>query len=222
LASVPPDREEKSAWLKAVAFSEEITLGLAHLLGLPVVAIEEPFQCVLHDACVATLTRGRKGEVVYRDAGLTGTQREFQTLPELAAALRNGVPKRLTPFQHATWRVRMLYEASLIGLPLVEVPELAPGSSPLTVAARAGFHLLVRCRWFLEPGEPVSFTRGFAEAWCPLTNEQARNAIRELLSQGVIVKVDETASNYRNPTHLYLPGGGTVPRRPTAATERET
>lgn len=210
LRQVPTSREGKGAWLRSLARDAEVSIYLARSMGVAVSAIDEPFASPFHPECAATLTRGRNGEIVYRDRGFATIKREFQTLPELAAALRSGKPKRLRPLLHAAWRVRMLFEARLVELPIVSVPALEPGSSQSAIAARAGFELLIRCRWFLESGSPVPFTRAFAEVWCPLERGESRRAIYELLRQRAIVKVDQISSNYPNPTHLYLPAAETV------------
>jgi hypothetical protein len=206
LGRIPADREGKSEWLKRVARDEEITLHLARQLGLHVVALDEPFPCVLHEGCSATLTRGRNGEIVYHDPTLAADKREFQTLVELAVAVTTGAqPKRLRPLQIALWRLRLLYEAGLTQLPGASVPNVAPGSPAHVRQARDGFELLIRCRWFLDPGEPVSYARSFVELWCGIPKHQTRRAIFELLRQRVIVKVGAIRSGYQCPAHLYRP-----------------
>jgi hypothetical protein len=195
-----------------VARDEEITLHLARQLGLQVVTLDEPFPCVLHEGCFVTLTRGRNGEIVYHDPTLAPLKRQFQTLVELAVAVKTGTqPKRLRPLQLALWRLRLLYEASLIQLPTATVPTVAPGSPAHVRQARDGFDLLIRCRWFLDPGEPVPYTRGFVELWCAIPKHETRTAIFELLRQGVIVKVGEIPSGYPRPAHLYRPGMPAMP-----------
>lgn len=210
LANAPVERDGKSEWLRAIARDAEITLYLTrHLLGAEVGFVGLPFPCVLHgDGCLARLTTGRNGEIVYQDGVLAGTPREFQTIPELAVALLTGVPKRLSAIQHALWRLRLLHQAGLVRLPIVPVPPLADDSSAHVHRAREGFELLVRFRWFLDPNEPVAYTRAFVEIWCDIEPQRSREAIYELIRQGVINKVGETASGRTRPTHLYLPGSG--------------
>jgi hypothetical protein len=190
-----------------VARDEEITLHLARQLGLQVVTLDEPFPCVLHEGCFVTLTRGRNGEIVYHDPTLAPLKREFQTLVELAVAVKTGTqPRRLRPLQLALWRLRLLYVAGLIELPSASVPNVAPANAVHVRQARDGFELLIRCRWFLDPGEPVTYTRSFVELWCAIPKRQTRRAIFELLRQEVIVKVGEIPSSYRRPAYLYRPG----------------
>lgn len=207
LERIPADREEKSEWLKRLARDEEVTLHLARHLGLQVAALDQPFPCVLHNQCFVTLTRGRNGEIVYHDPTLEPVKREFQTVVELVVAVKTGTePRRLRPLQLALWRLRLLYEAGLIQLPVAGVPDVAPGSPANVRKARDGLELLIRCRWFLDPGAPVTYTRSFVELWCGIPKRQTRRAIFELLRQRVIVKVGEIQSGYRRPAHLYLPG----------------
>lgn len=208
LANVPVSREGKGEWLRAIARNAEITLYLVrHLLKAKVAVVGLPFPCILHgDGCLGRLTTGRNDEIVYQDGVLAGTTREFQTIPELAVALLTGVPKRLRPLQHALWRLHMLHAARLIALPVVAVPQVPPDSPADVKKARDGFELLVRCRWFLDPGAPVAYTRSFVEAWCGLAKHETRKAVYELQRQGVIIKAGETTSTHQNPTYLYLPG----------------
>jgi hypothetical protein len=206
LEQVPESRNDKSEWLRSFARDVEISLHLVRGMGLPVAGLDEPFSSPFNPNFAATLTRARNGDIVCHDPSLAILKREFQTLPELAAALRSGNPRRLRPLLHALWRVRMLFEADLLRLPFVDVPQLKPGSPQPAFAAQSGFEVLVRCRWFLDAGASVAFSRSFAEGWCPLDKRESRRAIYELLRQRVMVKVDEVASNYRNATHLYLPG----------------
>jgi hypothetical protein len=190
-----------------IARDEELALHLAQRLGTEVTRLDEPFRCVLHQGCFATLTRGRNGEIVYHDRTLAGTKREFQTLVELAVAVKTGTqPRRLRPLRLALWRLRLLHEAGLIELPPASVPNLAPGSPVYAHQARSGFELLIRCRWFLDPGDPVTYARGFVELWCGIPKKQTRRAVFELLRQDVIVKVGEIPSGHRRPAHLYRPG----------------
>ncbi len=206
LANVPTERDGKSVWLTDIARDVEITLLLVGLLGCDATGLEVPFRCVLHNDCLARLTKGGNGEIVYHDPRLEAFKRGFQTIPELAAALLTGTPRRLSRFEHATWRVRLLYQAGLLQLPLVAVPPVT-STSPVDVQkARDGFELLIRCRWFLKPGEPVPFTRGFVHSWCGIPSNVTRIVIEELIHQQVIFKFGDIPSRHKNPTNLFLPG----------------
>jgi hypothetical protein len=206
LAAVPAAREEKSAWLKELAADEEITVYLVRLLGAGIDALSVPFRCLLHAGCYVVLTRGRNTQIVYRDRSLARCKREFQTIPELAVALRTGLPKRLRPLQLALWSLRLYHDARLIELPAAAVPQVTADSPEIVRRARDGFGLLLRCRWFLDPREPVSFTRSFVEPWCGIPASESRVAIYSLIQQEVITKVGEAASNFKNATSLYFPG----------------
>jgi hypothetical protein len=162
----------------------------------------------LHPTCTATLTEGDNGEIVYKDATLGHIKREFQTIPELVAAIRTGKPERLGGMEHAIWRLRLLHDCGLVDLPLVDVPDVSPGSSHSLHLARDGFELLLRCRRWLDQGEPVAFTREFVSAWCGVPEYDTRQAIKRLREQEVIVKVGEIPNPGRKPTFLYMPGPG--------------
>jgi hypothetical protein len=205
---VPADRDGKSGWLKRLAAEEEIALHLVAFLGGDARALDEPFGCLLHPGCHVTLTRGRNDQIVCHDPTLASCKRAFQTIPELAVALRTGIPKRLRPLQLALWSLRLLHAAGLIQLPLVVVPQVAAGSPPSVQRARDGFELLLGCRSFLDPGEPVAYTRSFVEVWCRIHPTESRLAIQSLIEQDVIRKAGEVPSNFKQPTFLYRPGAG--------------
>lgn len=205
LANVPPGRNEKSDWLRQLGANEDIATHLMRVLGRRVAGLDLPFECLLHGGCFVTLTRGRNGQIVYHDRSLASRKREFQTIPELAAARFMAEPRRLRPLQLALWSVRLLHEGGLIRLPLVTVPAIPQASRNCVHRAREGFELLVRCRWFLDPGEPVAFSRGFVESWCGIPVEESRFAIYSLIGAEVIKKVSEARSNFKNATSLYLP-----------------
>jgi hypothetical protein len=208
LAGIPSGRDAKSAWLKQLASDEEITIHLVRVLGGDVRGLDQPFACLLHPGCQVALTRGRNGQIVYHDPTLTDFKRQFQTIPELAVTLRTGVPKKLQPLQLALWSLRVLHKAGLVDLPLAAVPQVAAGSPASVQRARDGFEVLIRCRWFLDPGEAVAFSRNFVRAWCGIDPTEVRVAIEALIDHGVIRKVDEARSNFKRPTFLYLPGEG--------------
>lgn len=203
--AVPRPRKEKSVWMKTIARNEEITLHVARLFGITADGLEVPFTCVLHPNCMAKLTRGKNGEIVYYDPL---AKRPFKTLPEVAAELRTGAPKKLSKTQHALWRVRLLHEAKLIVLPEVAAPDVTPNSPDPIKAGQRGFELLARCSWFLDPARPaLMFARAFVQSWCGLADdEQTRWVIADLIRQGVMHKVAEEPSGRSRPTYLYRPG----------------
>jgi hypothetical protein len=209
LAQVPATRPGRSEWLKQLARNEEIALHLVRHLGGSVGALDSPFRCLLHPDCEVTLTRGGNGEILYSDPSLASSKRQFQTIPEIAAAVRSRSPRRLRGLQLAVSSLRLLHEAGLIELPRVSVPQVAHESAGRVHRARNGYELLLRCRWFLDPEEPVSYTRSFVEAWCDIPKAESRAAIFALIQQGVIVRVGEAAPrNGRRAASLYLPGTG--------------
>jgi len=204
----PQREDERGGWMLALACSGELALHLLCLLGVPVSTLAHDFACVLHlGLCRARLLRLANGETIYADASLSWTGRHWLTLPELAASLASGSPARLAPLASELWFMRLLHTAGLLALPPVGVP-LAPEGSPGYVArVREGFELLVRCKWFLYPGQPVSYTRAFVHQWCGVSKPDGRKALDELNRLRIIRKVGETKSGYKqNQTALYLPG----------------
>jgi hypothetical protein len=206
LAAVPATRDGKSNWLKQLAGGEEIAIRLVKLLGGDPYGLDVPFRSLFHSGSTATMTRGRNGQITYRDPALVLWKREYQTIPELAVTLQTGIPRRLPPLQLAIWSLRLLHHAELIVLPAARVPTVAADSPAAMRLARDGFELLLRCRWFLDSGAPVAYTRNFVEPWCGIATAESRAAIGALITQDVIRKAGEAASNFKNPTSLYLPG----------------
>jgi hypothetical protein len=206
LREVPATHEARSEWLRQLAQDEIVVLYLVSFLGGRVDQLDVPFECLLHRGCWVTLTRGGNGQIVYRDPSLASSEREYQTIPELGYARRTGVPRRLKGWQLALWSVRLLYRSGLIRLPEVAVPDVSEESGEHVRQARDGFELLIRCRWFLEPDVPVTYTRHFVETWCGIPRSLTRSAIFGLIQQQVIRKVGEAPSNYKRPASLYLPG----------------
>jgi hypothetical protein len=206
-AADPPNvRDAKRDWLKDTARDERISLLLARHLGLGVSEVVVPFPCVLHAGCEVRLTTGRNGEIVYFDAALEGIKRQFQTIPELAVAIRSGLVRKLRPIGVALWRIRLLHECGLIDLPPATVLDVPTGSPESLRRARDGFELLLRCRWWLDPGVCVPFSRAFASVWCGISTDDAREAIKSLRDSGVIEKVGEASIGSSRPAYLYLPG----------------
>jgi hypothetical protein len=102
-----------------------------------------------------------------------------------------------------------MLEADLIDPPLIELPPLPPGAPPAVERAYDGFALAMKCRWKLDAGEPIPFSRTFALPWCGLRDEtEARFAIEWLIERNIIAKVGELPpkNSARRPTALFLPG----------------
>jgi hypothetical protein len=209
LAQPLATRVEKSQWLKQLAGSDEVALHLVRVLGGEATELDVSFPCLLHNCCEVTLTRGGNGEILYQDHRLASSKRRLQTIAELSAAIHTGKPRQLRGLELAVWSLRLLNSAGLVELPSVIVPPVAPDSPAWVCRARDGFELLVRCRGFLDPGVPISYTRGFVEGWCGIAKRHSRGAIFALMQQGVIVRVAQgRPRSGRRPANLYLPGAG--------------
>jgi hypothetical protein len=65
-----------------------------------------------------------------------------------------------------------------------------------------GFLLLVACAWTHTYGLSVGFERKFAAAWCEVTEDEARAAIKFLRDAGFMVEVDKSGH-----LRLWLPKG---------------
>ena len=206
LPAVPLGREARSGWLKETAKDRDVALHCARQMRAEVRDLDRPFPCLLHRDCLASLTRGKTGEIVYKDGHKADSRHRFQTLAETRAAQAYGKARRLKPLELSLWRLRLLNESGLLELPIIAIPR-APESCPEFVEkVRLGFEHLIRCREWLDPGSPVSFARTFSAAWCEINPALARDALNYLVGHGVVVKVGETPSPHRRPTHLYRPG----------------
>jgi hypothetical protein len=208
---MPRREEERAGWLLGLASNEELTIRLMGLLGVPVTALDQDFPCALHqNGYQSRLARLPSDEIVYLDSSLSGRWRHGMTTPELAASLRAGTPTRLKPLASDVWHVRLLHNAGLVNLPLVTVPPLPDGEPEWVRLARNGFELLLRCKWFLYPDQPVSYSRAFVGQWCNLPTPENHRALDRLVRLRIITKVDEAESalGYRNQTALYLAGPG--------------
>lgn len=206
------NNEQKQAWLSEIARDEEIARYLAIFMGCAVKELEVPFGCVLgHPDCMARLTKGRNGVIVYTDSTLADTHAkpEFLTLPEVRAAQLDGVPRRLGKQQHR-YGVRLLHEAGLLPFPSIGIPDLPPESLAQTVRGRRGVELLFGCHWFFFPGDPVMCSTSFLQSWCGFSESEAKMVLRALVYERIIIVVGEKPSGYGHPAYTYLPYSDTA------------
>jgi len=181
------------------------------LAALPVLGINAPlgktFRCVLpghsDNRPSASLCKDRDGIYRYRDWHRQGPF-EWLTLAELRAAQISGQVARLKPPVAARWYDRLFAEAGLIQLPSIAVPPFQKRVAKSAEKVREGFELLLRIRERHEPGEPIPFTRSFATCWCGVSEDQARDAIMLMRTQGVIIRVGEHRIGGRS-MYLYRP-----------------
>jgi hypothetical protein len=115
------------------------------------------------------------------------------TLPQVRASLAYGVVSLLKDSQgkgqvgeHVVWRLRLLYEAGALDPKPIKHRPLAPDTLPSIKAVSEGFSLLLGLKEHLWPGDGATFSWRFAKAWCGVTERQAKDATKWLMSKGYI------------------------------------
>lgn len=154
------------------------------------------------------------GDVLFHDfSGECGSR--HVPLQVLHARLVAGRYVNLTPTEKdsksygevtlAVWATRLLIDAGVVEAAKVALPPCPQGTRPAVRKYYAGVKLLFRVRWAYKEhyGNPVPMGRKFMADWCGLTEQQARDAITDLLCAGVIHTADEHGR-----THLFAPGPG--------------
>jgi hypothetical protein len=89
----------------------------------------------------------------------------------------------------ARWKERLDFEAGVVKPREVSIDLPSPASSAVQAVAE-GWRLLVGlrdARWGHD--QPFTFGRAFVRAWCGVSDEQARRAVRVLEDAGVLVRV---------------------------------
>jgi hypothetical protein len=100
----------------------------------------------------------------------------------------------LSKAQLAVFDTRMQIDLELIERP--EVPHIPlPSDAPqLDHCLYAGFLDAVACKSVRHPGEPITFSRGFARVWCPVPIEVSDRALdaswHRLCDQGFVLQID--------------------------------
>jgi hypothetical protein len=205
--------EERGEWFRAVARDEQLAFAQMRAMGLPDdVELGERFWCWFHpiengEKGAALFRATKSKEVVYRDLHLPGAA-GFLTLPDVRYSLVFGQPKKLSRSARIYWRLRLMIEADLINPARIELPGLPLDAPPAVEKTYDGLALALKCRWKLDAGEPIPFSRTFALPWCGLRDEtEARFAIEWLSERKIIAKVGELPSKHpaRRPTALFLP-----------------
>jgi hypothetical protein len=205
--------EERGEWFRAVARDEQLALAQMRAMGLPDdVELGERFWCWFHpiengEKGAALFRATKSKEVVYRDLHLPGAA-GFLTLPDVRYSLVFGQPKKLSRSARIYWRLRLMIEADVLDPARIELPGLPLDAPPAVEKTYDGLALALKCRWKLDAGEPIPFSRSFALPWCGLRDEtQARFAIEWLIERKVVARVGELPSKNpaRRPTALFLP-----------------
>jgi len=152
-----------------------------------------------------------QGEVLFHDfSGALG--QSHVTLPVLYARLIAGYYVHLVPTVKdgkaygkvalAVWAVRLLVEAGIVKPAIVLLPP-CPELRNSVKRFYAGIELLFQVRWAYKPHHenPCAMGRKFMSAWCGLTEQQAKDAIKDLLKAGVI-----HAAGQFGRARLFAPG----------------
>jgi hypothetical protein len=132
---------------------------------------------------------------------------EWLSLAQVRAQLSLRGPK-LSPAEHATWKLVLLDEAGLVPRQRVPADRLPDDADALVAHVYERFVYLLGCRWNYEHGKPAPFERKFAAAFCDLPVRAARFAIDELKRLGQLVLV-----SHHGRTRLWLPAGVAVDGR---------
>ena len=158
------------------------------------------------------LILSNQGEILFHDySGAIGHQHVF--LPVLYARLRVGFNTQLiVPTEKdgklygnvtlAVWSVRLLIDAGIVKPAQVELPP-CPNLRKSVQQFYEGIKLLFQVRWAFRDhhGNPITMGRKFMSAWTGLSEDQCRDAIKDLLKAGVI----HTAGQFGR-ARLFAPG----------------
>jgi hypothetical protein len=132
-------------------------------------------------------------------------------LAEVYARTFCGVrPERtLTKAQLAVFDTRMQLDCGVVGCPAVDHTPLPASAPEIDKRLYAGFLDAVACKWVRYPGEPTTFSRGFARVWCGLpdavSDRQLDASWHRLCDQGYVLPVDAIALVHDRTAKRYLP-----------------
>ncbi len=163
------------------------------------------------------------GEVLFHD--FSGACGHYHiTLPVLYAGLIAGHYVHLIPTEKdsksygkvtlAVWAVRLLVDAGIVKPAEVILPP-CPELRKSVQQFYAGVKKLFQVRWTFKDhsGNPIAMGRVFMSAWTGLTEDQCRDAIKDLLKAGVI----HTAGKHGR-ARLFAPGYKS-PQKPKGRTK---
>jgi len=181
----------------SVGIASDQTAACARALGIAV-PLGERFPCVLpdhqHEARLHPAPGGfwqhrcRDGDRSYG-------------LAEVRACQAYGEIRRISRVEAARWRERLLHDAGLSERGPLEIhspPGFPEGAKPVLL----GLGLFLGVRDPLWDGQPFTFARRFAMAYCGVTDEQARRGVEALRRCGVIEVVGKLRCN-GYPTNLW-------------------
>lgn len=107
---------------------------------------------------------------------------KFYTLPEVFASQHYGKAVKLNKPEMAVWGIRLLVEAGIIELPVLESAPLPPGKHPDSLLrVWEGFrYLLAVKKAYSGHIEATAFTEKFAPIWCGVGIRGYKNSIKTL------------------------------------------
>jgi hypothetical protein len=199
---VPSDGNERAVWLEGFDSDEGFVMDVAALTGIPPVPVGCGFLCVLHaetHPSASLFREPRRGSIRYRDWHRGG---EWYWITEVYAAIISGCIRKLTPSEHARWKLRLLVETGRVAPAVDNMPPL-PSQAPRPARiVYAGFRLLLQSRGVTEPGQPAPFTREFGPGWCGgISKTTFENGKGWLITHGLIRKAGKFGL-----MGLWLPG----------------
>jgi hypothetical protein len=125
----------------------------------------------------------------------------FTSFDEAARELARAAGRsQLALPEFITWKLRVLIEAGELAAAAVNAAPLPEGQEGSVQVVWERFLYLLAVRWAKDPGEPTTFSRSFAAAWCGLNEWEAEHATAELRRMGFI----RTVGRHRQ-ANLYLP-----------------
>jgi Bifunctional DNA primase/polymerase, N-terminal len=176
--------------------------AMARALGITA-ALGHPFTCVLHrerNASASLHSAYESGDWLYHDfhAGRHGSP-EWLTLAQVRAMQAGRGPK-LSPSEHATWKLILLAEAGLLPPMPVAAQPLPAGVNGVVLHVYERILFVLGCRWNYTHGAPMPLERNFVAAICEVPERLARFAIDQLQDLGSIY-----VAEYHGRTRLWLP-----------------
>jgi hypothetical protein len=182
----------------------------------------QKFRCLLHTGGPwAHLYRVNTGDILYKCPHDGGYR---LTLPQVRASLayKDVKAKAVNILhdhnaEHMVWRLRLLYEAGSIEtthVPHKPLPEAysysqmnADGPKASIVKTYYGLLNLLALKWNVPEwsGNGTTFSLNFGAAWCGLTKDKVRGAMRWLLKNKYIREVDTLKGSFGKPLGVYVP-----------------
>ena len=174
----------------------------------------DKFPCILHDkrGSWAWLGQADNGDILYN---CPHEGRYTLTLPQVRASLAYRPVKgkavnilHAHKAEHMVWRLRLLWEAGVIER--VHIPHRIPPDYVLQhrVAVYYGLLRLLALKWDVPEwhGHGTTFSLDFGAAWCGLTKDKVRGAMRWLLKNGYVKEVSQLKASFGKKLGVYLPG----------------